>query len=76
LLYELLFYNEMQRKVVTPSGGKMMLFNWPQFTQKQPQPVYQPYVSPETARIIQALRQGQRSQIMPMPAPRPSRPPR
>ena len=53
-----------------------MTFNWPSFNHKQPQPVHQPYVSPETAQILQALQRGQRSQIMPMPAPRPSRPPR
>jgi hypothetical protein len=58
----------------------MLTFNWPNFNLKEPQtqrqPNYQPFVSPETAQVIQALQRGQRSQVMPMPAPRLTRAPR
>ena len=40
------------------------------------QPVNHNQISPDTAQIIRAIQQGQRSQIVPMPHPRPSRPKR
>ncbi len=41
----------------------------PRLTNQEDEPQYQPVlaVSPETERVLQALEQGHRSQILPMP---------
>jgi hypothetical protein len=47
----------------------------PRANHQEDKPLYQPLIalSPETERVLQALEQGQRSQILPMP-PQPRQP--
>lgn len=54
----------------------MITFQWGKPNPPQTTPNRQSYgaVSPETARVIQALERGQRSRVQPMPPPATNKP--
>jgi len=54
---------------------KEIIMHIPRLNIQQDEPEYQPLiaVSPETESVLQALEQGQRSKITPMPWPTPRR---